>query len=98
MKNLENHRKQLILVRIFVFQTRIIFNNIFNLELETEIEQLRETQKKYGNILKLAKSMATQFQCFILTQVRIKDYIIFIYLNDFIIYQHIVFNLIHLYY
>jgi len=47
-----------------------IFNYII-LELETEIEQLRETQKKYGNILKLAKSMATQFQCFILTQVRI---------------------------
>lgn len=44
--------------------------NVFNLELETEIEQLRETQKKYGNILKLAKNMATQFQCFILTQVR----------------------------
>ncbi|XP_022183627.1 arfaptin-2 [Myzus persicae] len=39
-----------------------------DIELETEIEQLRETQKKYGNILKLAKSMATQFQCFILTQ------------------------------
>lgn len=45
--------------------------NCIILELETEIEQLRETQKKYGNILKLAKSMATQFQCFILTQVRI---------------------------
>lgn len=48
-----------------------IFNFII-LELETEIEQLRETQKKYGNILKLAKSMATQFQCFILTQVRFR--------------------------
>lgn len=39
--------------------------------METEIEQLRETQKKYGNILKLARSMATQFQCFISTQVKI---------------------------
>jgi len=57
---------------IFVFYTQIILINKFNLELETEIEQLRETQKKYGNILKLAKSMATQFQCFIVTQVRIK--------------------------
>lgn len=45
--------------------------NFLIIELETEIEQLRETQKKYGNILKLAKSMATQFQSFILTQVRI---------------------------
>ncbi|XP_050424902.1 arfaptin-2 [Adelges cooleyi] len=39
-----------------------------DIELETEIEQLRETQKKYGNILKLAKNMAAQFQCFIQTQ------------------------------
>lgn len=44
--------------------------NLVILELETEIDQLRETQKKYANILKLAKSMATQFQSFILTQVR----------------------------
>jgi len=54
--------------------------NKFNLELETEIEQLRETQKKYGNILKLAKSMATQFQCFIVTQVRIK--LNYVYLHE----------------
>ncbi|XP_050525117.1 arfaptin-2-like [Daktulosphaira vitifoliae] len=39
-----------------------------DIELETEIEQLRETQKKYGNILKLAKNMATQFHNFIQTQ------------------------------
>lgn len=48
----------------------ISFNFFLILELETEIEQLRETQKKYGNILKLAKSMASQFQCFIQTQVK----------------------------
>lgn len=38
-------------------------------ELEAQIEQLRETQRKYSNILRLARSLTSHFYHVVQTQV-----------------------------
>lgn len=38
-------------------------------ELETQIDQLRETQKKYSNILRLARALTSHFYHVVQTQV-----------------------------
>lgn len=40
-------------------------------ELETQIDQLRETQKKYSNILRLARALTSHFYHVVQTQVNI---------------------------
>jgi hypothetical protein len=44
-------------------------------ELEAQIENLRDTQRKYGNILRLARALTSHFYHVIQTQVRKKIYL-----------------------
>lgn len=59
-------------VFIFVFEMceslTSVINNRF-VELETQIDQLRETQKKYINILRLARALTSHFYHVVQTQV-----------------------------
>lgn len=73
MKNLGNLQELLIQVCTKVYEcycelsVRIPF-----LELESQIEQLRETQKKYLNILQLTKALTSHFYHVVQTQVSFK--------------------------
>lgn len=43
-----------------------------DIELELQIETLRDTQRKYLNILKLSRALASHFHHMVLTQVRLR--------------------------
>lgn len=47
-------------------------------ELESQIEQLRETQKKYLNILQLTKALTSHFYHVVQTQVTITYIVYFV--------------------
>ena len=41
-----------------------------DVELETQIDALRDTQKKYSNVLRLARALSSHFYHVVQTQVR----------------------------
>jgi hypothetical protein len=58
-------------------------NRTVDLELETQIDALRDTQRKYSNILRLARALTSHFYHVVQTQVSAKMIILIIRLSKY---------------
>lgn len=58
-----------ILIFIFNFGLFCLLILLFFLDLEAQIEHLRDTQRKYSNILRLSRALSSHFYHVVQTQV-----------------------------
>lgn len=56
-------------VFLIVFKYKLLIECFYLLELESQIEQLRDTQRKYLNILRLTRALTNHFYHVVQTQV-----------------------------